>query len=200
MAPSRLEAEDSLFPDGNIQEVVVLSGLAEKYAVGWAVVPCGLELNPVDVGELLQVVESDLFVGVALNDFVYLLSQLFLDSRVLPQEINHHREEECCRVSPSHQEGRKLVDQAFLGKGKLCLIVHVFVNQGLHYICALFLHLSLFDLLDSGMKDLRCFCSEQVNLLLYGADLFRQSELIHKFAQEHKIWLHRQHSRISNEL
>lgn len=90
------------FFNWHFQNVVIYRSISGKDAVSWSVVAGGFELYPVDVGELLQVLISD--VCVCLDDFVHGCPQLLLDLRILAEIVDDHREVPRSRIRPSHQK------------------------------------------------------------------------------------------------
>jgi hypothetical protein len=88
MVALRLRVNDCPLFDGDVQDAVVLGGYSPKVPVGRAVVPRCFELDPVKIGELLQVFVSDVFVR--LDNRLNLLPQFLVDFRVSSEVIDHH--------------------------------------------------------------------------------------------------------------
>lgn len=64
MRPYWHEVNNGTFLNGQVTDVVIAEGDSFEVANGWAIKPSGLTLDPVNVSQLLQVLVSEVLVGL----------------------------------------------------------------------------------------------------------------------------------------
>jgi hypothetical protein len=93
--------------DRNILDVIILTSNSGKYPVRWSIVSSRFVLDPIDVGKLLHILVSD--VWICLDYGVDLFPQSFLNLGKFSYIVDHHCEETGCCASASNQKCLKLI-------------------------------------------------------------------------------------------
>jgi hypothetical protein len=60
---SWLNGDQCSLPNWYVLDIIILNGSPDEYTIGWSIVSDCFILNPINVGEFLQILVSDVRVG-----------------------------------------------------------------------------------------------------------------------------------------
>lgn len=164
------------FKNRNIPYVVIHACLSNQNGCAWSIHSGCFVLNPINIGELFQVLEGIVIIGF--NKWINFFSQPLFNFWMITDVIQRHHEEMRCCICPCYEKSEKFFNDIFgCVFGILFSLYFTFSNESFNDICIAIFSLLFHDLLNTNLNHFPYYCFEDLYFFFDFSNLWTNSIL-----------------------